>query len=51
MDGGGRRPRPPFETMYFEKKVGNSFTRDPEVVKLAEDLNLLQPKAPLTWKA
>lgn len=47
MDGGGRRPRPPFETMYFEKKVGNPFTRDPEVVKLAEDINLLQPIAPL----
>jgi len=47
MDGGGRRPRPPFETMYFEGKVGNPYPRDPEVVKLSEDLNLLQPKAPL----
>ncbi|MGH7885895.1 MAG: hypothetical protein ACRENO_09400, partial [Thermodesulfobacteriota bacterium] len=47
VNGGGRRPRPPFETMYFEKKVGNPFTRDSEVVKLAQDLNLLQPIAPL----
>ena len=47
IDGGGRRPRPPFETMYYEGKVGSPFPRDPEVVKLVEDLNLLQPKAPL----
>ena len=47
MDGGGARSRPPFETMFFEKQVGNAFPRDPEVVKLLQDLNMLQPAGPL----
>ena len=47
MDGGGQRCRPPFDTMFFEKRVGNAFPRDPEVVKLLEDLNMLQPAGPL----
>jgi len=47
MEAGGQRCRPPFETMFFEKKVGNPFQRDPEAVKLLEDLNLLQPAGPL----
>ncbi len=47
MDGGGTRGRPPFETMFFEKKVGNAFPRDPEVVSLLEELKMIQPAGPL----
>ncbi len=46
-EAGGRRPRPPFEKMFFERKVGNPFQRDEQVVKLLEELKLLQPLAPL----
>ncbi|MEM4408054.1 MAG: nitroreductase family protein [Candidatus Caldarchaeum sp.] len=47
MDGGGARPRPPFEKMFFERKVGNPFKRDERVVNLLKELKLLQPAAPL----
>ncbi len=47
MEAGGQRCRPPFETMFFEKRVGNPFSRDPEAVKLLEDLRLIQPQGPL----
>lgn len=47
MDGGGTRPRPPFERMFFEKQVGNSFKRDEKTVKLLEELNLIQAPGPL----
>lgn len=47
IDGGGTRPRPPFETMFFEKKVGNPFKRDETVVQLLKDLNLIQQPGPL----
>ena len=47
VDGGGSRPRPPFETMFFEKKVGNPFKREEGVVKLLKELNLLQAPGPL----
>ncbi|NIP30303.1 MAG: hypothetical protein GTO02_09465 [Candidatus Dadabacteria bacterium] len=47
MDGGGQRPRPPFNTMFFEKEVGNPFPEEPEVIQLLHDLNLLQAPAPV----
>jgi len=47
IDGGGTRPRPPFETMFFEKNVGNPFKREESVVKLLKELNLLQAPGPL----
>lgn len=49
IEAGGARCRPPFDTMFFEKKVGpdSAFPRDPEVIKLLEDLNLIQAPGPL----
>jgi nitroreductase len=47
IQGGGARCRPPFDTMFFEKRVGNAFPRNPEVMSLLQDLNLLQPAGPL----
>ncbi len=47
MDGGGTRSRPPFENMFFEKKVGQGFKRDPKAVSLLEELKLLQAPGPL----
>lgn len=35
-DAGGQRPRPSFEELYFEGRVGNPFRRDPIVVKELE---------------
>ncbi len=47
IDGGGARGRPPFETMFFERKVGNPFKRDEKVVELLKELKLIQPPGPL----
>lgn len=47
VDGGGSRPRPPFETMFFEKNVGNPFKREEGVVNLLKELNLIQAAGPL----
>ncbi len=47
MDGGGTRPRPPFETMFFEKQVGTPFKRNEGVVRLLKELNLIQAPGPL----
>ena len=47
VDGGGTRPRPPFETMFFEKQVGNPFKRDEQAVKLLKELNLIQAPGPI----
>lgn len=46
-DGGGQRPRPDFETLYFERRAGQPFPRDPAVVKELEEAKLFQPPAPL----
>lgn len=46
-DGGGRRPRPPFEELYFADKWGNSIPADPDVDAELEDSGMLQPVAPL----
>jgi nitroreductase len=46
-DAGGQRPRPPFEELYFEGRVGRPFARDPKVARELEQSGLLQPPAPL----
>ncbi len=47
MEAGGSRGRPPFETMFFEKKVGNPFKRDEKVVELLKELRLVQRPGPI----
>lgn len=47
MDGGGTRSRPPFENMFFERKVGQPFKKDEQTTKLLEDLKLIQTPGPL----
>ncbi|MFQ5700186.1 MAG: nitroreductase family protein, partial [Myxococcota bacterium] len=44
---GGQRPRPPFEELYFEGKVGRPFPRDPKVVEELRREKLFQDPAPL----
>jgi nitroreductase len=46
-DGGGQRPRPAFEELYFDGKVGQPFPRDPKVVEVLEKEGLFQAPAPL----
>ena len=50
-DGGGRRPRPPFEDLYFADTWGNSIPADPEVDAQLQESGMLQPEAPLPWRA
>lgn len=47
IEGGGSRGRPPFETMFFERKVGKPFRRDEKVVELLKELKLIQRPGPL----
>src|SRR3989337_2462930 len=44
---GGARGRPLFETMFFERKIGNPFKRDERSVELLKQLKLIQPPGPL----
>ncbi len=46
-EAGGQRPRPPFEDLYSEGKVGNPFRRDEAVVAELEKANMIQAPAPL----
>ncbi len=46
-EAGGQRPRPPFEELYFEGRVGKPFRRDETVVKELQAANMLQAPAPL----
>jgi nitroreductase len=46
-EAGGQRPRPPFEELYFEGRVGNPFRRDEAVVKELQEVGMLQAPAPL----
>lgn len=50
-EAGGQRPRPPFETLYFEGRVGNPFRRDPEVVEELERRKMIQAPAPLPGRS
>jgi hypothetical protein len=44
-DGGGQRPRPPFEEQYFEGKFGVPFERDKAVVDKLKEANMIQKQA------
>ena len=44
-DGGGQRPRPPFEEVYLEGEFGKPFARDEKVVEELEAANMIQPPA------
>ena len=44
-DGGGQRPRPPFEELYYEGKYGTPFKRDPQVVAELEAAKMIQKPA------
>lgn len=46
-EAGGQRPRPAFEKLYFEGRVGNPFRRDPKVVEELERRKMIQVAAPL----
>lgn len=46
-DGGGQRPREPFEALFADGRWGSPYRRDPAVVAELEDARLLQPAAPL----
>jgi hypothetical protein len=46
-EAGGQRPRPSFESLYFEGHVSRPFRRDPAVVKELEEAGMLQAPAPL----
>jgi len=44
-DGGGQRPRPPFEELYFEGEYGKPFRRDEAVVRELEQAKMIQAPA------
>jgi nitroreductase len=44
-DGGGQRPRPPFEELYFEGEFGKPFRRDPAVVEQLKAEKMIQEPA------
>lgn len=46
-EAGGQRPRPPFEELYFEGKVGKPFPRDPKVVDELREEGMFTAPAPL----
>jgi len=46
-EAGGQRPRPPFEELYFDGKVGRPFARDPKVVAELENEKMITTPAPL----
>ena len=45
-DGGGQRPRLPFETLYFDGTYGTPFARDTKVVEDLKAAQLIQPEMP-----
>jgi nitroreductase len=46
-DGGGQRPRPDFEELYFEGEYGKPFKRDQKVVEKLKKAKMIQDPAPL----
>jgi nitroreductase len=46
-EAGGQRPRPPFEELYFEGRVGHPFRREEAVVEKLRESGMLQDPAPL----
>jgi nitroreductase len=45
-NGGGQRPRLPFDQLFFKNKYGSPFPRSDEVVEQMKDAGLIQPEAP-----
>lgn len=50
-DGGGQRPREPFEDLYFADTWGNSIPSDPTVVADLTEAGMIQQSAPHPWRA
>jgi nitroreductase len=49
-EAGGQRPRPPFEELYFEGRVGRPFSRDPKVVAELEAAGMFTAPAPVSGR-
>jgi nitroreductase len=49
-EAGGQRPRPDYETLYFEGRWGAPLKRDPKVVEELTEAGMIQPSAPLPWR-
>lgn len=49
-EGGGQRPRPPMEEIYFEGKYGNPFRPDPRVTEYLKEKKMMTAPAPLPWR-
>ena len=47
---GGQRPRPSFESLYFEGEYGVPLQRDPAVVEKLKQAKMIQDPAPLPWR-
>ncbi len=50
IEAGGQRPRTPFEESFFELRYGHPFYREPAVVRLMEETEMLQAPAPFSWR-
>lgn len=50
-EAGGARPRPEFESLYFEGTWGKPLHRDSAVVAELETAGMIQPQGPLPWRA
>jgi nitroreductase len=49
-EAGGQRPRPAFESLYFEGRWGNPIKRDPKVVEELIAAGMIQAPAPLPYR-
>ena len=49
-EAGGQRPRPAYESLYFEGEYGVPMTRDPQVVEKLKEDQMIQEPAPLPWR-
>ena len=49
-EAGGQRPRPAFESLYFEGEYGVPMKRDPAVVEQLKQDHMIQEPAPLPWR-
>ena len=49
-EAGGQRPRPAFESLYFEGEYGVPMQRDPAVVEQLKQDKMIQEPAPLPWR-
>lgn len=49
-DAGGQRPRPPFESQFYEGRYGTPFERDQQVVDRLKADGMLMAPAPHRWR-